>query len=229
MARVPRYLQLARDAAYHVMSRGHNREALLASPDDKRHFLGLLARYRQRFGFRRFYYCLMDTHFHVLLHLDGPRRLSALMAGLLLAYVRYFNRRYGFVGHQWQGRFRSPLVQRRGYWLSWGGYIERNPVEASLVARPWDYRWSSCRHSSLGGGRWLGDTGPGLTGVKPGPRTPAAALAGIRGGRRRARGGDSERGVGSGGRRLPAADGPVLGRPLPRRQGRPRKEPVVKG
>ena len=108
MPRLPRYLQLARDAAYHVTSRGHNREALLAHPDDKRHFLALLARYRQRFGFRLFHYCLLDNHFHLLLHLDDPRRLSALMAGLLLASVRYFNRRYGFVGHLWQGRFRSP-------------------------------------------------------------------------------------------------------------------------
>jgi hypothetical protein len=29
------------------------------------------------------------------------------MAGLLRAYVHYFNRRYGFVGHLWQGRFQA--------------------------------------------------------------------------------------------------------------------------
>jgi hypothetical protein len=43
------------------------------------------------------------------------------MAGLLLAYARYFNGRYGFVGHLWQGRFKSPAVQREHYWLSCGG------------------------------------------------------------------------------------------------------------
>jgi hypothetical protein len=88
MPRLPRSLQLARDAANQVMSRGHHREALRADPDDKRHFLALLARYRQRFGFRLFHYCLVDNHIHLLLHLDHLRRLSALMAGLLLAYVR---------------------------------------------------------------------------------------------------------------------------------------------
>jgi hypothetical protein len=31
----------------------------------------------------------MSNHFHLLLQLDLPRRLSALMAGLLLAYARY--------------------------------------------------------------------------------------------------------------------------------------------
>jgi putative transposase len=83
--------------------------------------------------------------FHLLLHLDDPRRLPALMAGLPIAYVRYCNGRHGFVGHLVQGRFQSPLVQREGYWLSCGRYIERNPLAAGLVAAPWDYPWSSCR------------------------------------------------------------------------------------
>jgi hypothetical protein len=52
MPRVPRWRQLAHDAAYHVMSRGHNREALFADPDDTRYFLSLLDRYQQRSGFR---------------------------------------------------------------------------------------------------------------------------------------------------------------------------------
>jgi hypothetical protein len=39
-------MQLAVDAAYHVMSRGHHREAVVATEDDARYFLALLARYR---------------------------------------------------------------------------------------------------------------------------------------------------------------------------------------
>ena len=108
MPRKPRWLQLADQAAYHVMSRGHNRETLFADAEDSRYFLGLLDRYRQRFGFRLYHYCLMTNHLHFLVQLDEPRRLSSLMAGLLLAYVRYYNRRHGFVGHLVQGRFKSP-------------------------------------------------------------------------------------------------------------------------
>jgi hypothetical protein len=44
MPRKPRWMQLSRDAAYHVMARGHNREALFAQPDDCRAFLRLLPR-----------------------------------------------------------------------------------------------------------------------------------------------------------------------------------------
>jgi putative transposase len=67
------------------MTRGHNRSALFADADDCRYFLGLLDRYRRRFGFRLFHYCLMTNHLYLLLQLDDPRRLSALMARLLIA------------------------------------------------------------------------------------------------------------------------------------------------
>jgi putative transposase len=72
------------------------------------------------------------------------------MAGLLRAYVHYFHRRTGFVGHLWQGRFRSPAVGVEQYFLSCARYIERNPVEAGLVVEPWEYAWSSCRAYALG-------------------------------------------------------------------------------
>jgi putative transposase len=67
------------------------------------------------------------------------------MAGLLVAYWHHYRRRYGLVGHLFQGRFKSPAVEADEYLLSCGRYIERNPLEASLVAAPWDYAWSSCR------------------------------------------------------------------------------------
>ena len=73
MPRKPRWLQLADEGAYHVMSRGHNREALFADSNDSCHFLSLLERYRRRHGFHLYHYCLMTNHFHLLLQLDNPR------------------------------------------------------------------------------------------------------------------------------------------------------------
>ena len=92
----------------------------------------------------------MDNHFHLVLRLPDPRRLSALMAGLLLAYWHRYRRRYGLVGHLFQGRFKSPAIEADAYLLSCGRYVERNPVEARLVTLPWDYRWSSARAYALG-------------------------------------------------------------------------------
>jgi putative transposase len=132
------------------MNRGHNREAVFADDDDRRAFLDLVAQYRDRFAFRLFHYCLMTNHFHLLVKLRDPREVSTIMAGLLRAYVHHCHRRHGFVGHRWQGRFKSPALQCREYLLSCGRYIERNPVEAGLVNQPWDYQWSSARAHALG-------------------------------------------------------------------------------
>src|SRR5438552_17140619 len=104
--------------------------------------------YRQRFDVHLYHYCLMDNHFHLLLQLAQPRQLSRLMASMLVAYVRYFQ--YGFVGHVFQGRFKSPAIEADSYLLSCGRYIERNPVEANLVQDAWQYCWSSCRTYALG-------------------------------------------------------------------------------
>jgi REP element-mobilizing transposase RayT len=127
------------------MNRGHNREAVFADADDCRYFLDLLERYKKRFPLRIFHYCLLTNHFHLLVQMPTAQALSACLAGLLRSYVHYFNRRHGFVGHLWQGRFKSPAVEVEAYFLSCARYIERNPVAAGLVTLPWKYEWSSCR------------------------------------------------------------------------------------
>jgi putative transposase len=150
MPRVPRSLQWSEEACFHLMNRGHNREAVFTDDDDRRAFLDLVGRYRDRFSFRLLHYCLMTNHFHLLVKLRDLREVSAIMAGLLRAYVHHCYRRHGFLGHRWQGRFKSPAIQCRDYLLSCGRYIERNPLEAGLVAHPWDYHWSSATVHATG-------------------------------------------------------------------------------
>jgi putative transposase len=65
-------------------------------------------------------------------------------------YVQYFNRRHGRTGTLWEGRFRSCLVEDERYLLICQRYIELNPVRASMVAHPEQYRWSSHQANALG-------------------------------------------------------------------------------
>ena len=147
MSRSPRRQPWTDEACYHVMNRGHNREQIFGDDDDRRHVLLLLARYQKRFGLWLYHDCLMTNHFHLLVQLQRPADLSSWRAGMLRAYVHFFNRRYGFSGHLWQGRFKSPAIQ---YLLSCGRYIERNPLEVGIVIEPWQYAWSSCRAYACG-------------------------------------------------------------------------------
>jgi putative transposase len=85
----------------------------------------------------------MTNHVHLLLtsqQLEGP---SLLMKHLGQGYVQYVNRSYRRSGTLWEGRFRSSIVQERGYLLRCYRYIELNPVRAGMVRHPRDYRWSS--------------------------------------------------------------------------------------
>ena len=67
-------------------------------------------------------------------------------AGIGRRYVRYFNNRHRRTGTLWEGRYRSCLVDSDGYQR----YIELNPVRASMVTVPGDYRWSSYRTNAFG-------------------------------------------------------------------------------
>ena len=84
MTRVLRRQQLGQAVCFHVMNRGHNRETVFLDDIDRRAFLDLVDRYRERFEFQLFHYSLMTNHFHLLLRLEEPQSLSAMLAGLLL-------------------------------------------------------------------------------------------------------------------------------------------------
>jgi putative transposase len=149
------------------------------------------------------------------------------MAGLLRAYVHHCHRRHGFVGHRWQGRFKSPAVQRRGYLLSCGRYIERNPLEAGMVAESWQYPWSSARAYALGEADPLLADNPEYLGLaeSPGRRQQLwrEFLLADDPREEAVRCGDWAVGDGDFRRRVLVAQG----RPAPRRRGRPRKAGVV--
>jgi hypothetical protein len=72
-------------------------------------------------------------------------QLSRFMRHLNGVFTQKFNRRYGLVGHLFQGRFKAILVDQTSYLLTLCRYVERNPVAAGLVPAPLDWPWSSAR------------------------------------------------------------------------------------
>jgi len=76
--------------------------------------------------------------------------LPKIMMRLTLAYSSFFNKKYRGVGHVWQGRYKSSLVDKEDYFIWCGLYVELNPVRAGLVARPENWRWSSYNFHAFG-------------------------------------------------------------------------------
>ncbi len=130
-------------AIYHVALRGNNREAVFADNEDRLKYLSLLARSKKQHQFLLFAYVLMSNHVHLLIQPSIKATISTIMQGLTIAYTRHFNKRHERVGHIFQGRFFSRLVQTDADLLCVSRYIHLNPVKAEMVRHLLDYHWSS--------------------------------------------------------------------------------------
>ncbi len=156
MARKPRIYFPG--AFYHVITRGNRRQGIFLDEKDFKQFLDYLSDCKSRFHFRFYAYALMRNHLHLLIEVEDTS-LSRIMQSLLFGYSRYFNRRYGEVGHLFQGRYRAILCDKDAYLLELVRYIHLNPVRAKVVKGPEDYAWTS-HLSYLGrGGEPLIDEG----------------------------------------------------------------------
>ncbi len=142
---------------YHAMNRGNNRADVFAGDGDHEALHESLRVAKGRYPFALFGYCLMSNHFHLLLKPGSGQSISRILQSLSVAHTWRYHKRHRTSGHVWQGRFKSPVIQDDDHLLVVLRYIEANPVRASLVADPRDYRWSSYGQHGLG----LVDTLPG--------------------------------------------------------------------
>ena len=129
---------------YHVYARGNSRRSIYLDDRDRLKFLEYMGRVSNLFGFIFHSYCLMGNHYHLLLE-TPEANLSLGMHWLDSCYAGYFNCVHEHVGHVFQGRFQSIVVQRETYLLELCRYIVLNPVRAGLASDPGGYYWSSFR------------------------------------------------------------------------------------
>lgn len=142
---MPRSLRIEYPGAlYHVLSRGVEGSVIVRDNQDRRKRLQLLQQAVERWGWQLHAFVLMRNHDH--LFVETPEsNLSVGMQAFNGQYAAYFNRRYKRSGHLFQGRFKSHIIEKEGYFLAVSRYIHLNPVRAGLVELPEQYPWSSYR------------------------------------------------------------------------------------
>lgn len=140
---MPRPLRLlAPEVLYHVVGQATGTDRLFVSAVDYRHFLSLLERVALRFRWRCFSYCLIGTHYHLMVETPEPS-LARGMHRLNGMYAQAFNRRHGRSGHLFGDRYYSIQVEGEGHGLELVRYIALNPVRAGLCPSPERWPWSS--------------------------------------------------------------------------------------
>jgi REP element-mobilizing transposase RayT len=126
---------------YHVTARGVARCPIFHDDSDRRRFLERLRRIAGELEWTCFSYCLMTTHYHLLVG-GNLEQLSKGMQRLHGPYAQQFNARYARVGHLFQERFHAQVVRDELHFTRAYEYIWNNPVAAGMCSTAADWPWS---------------------------------------------------------------------------------------
>ena len=122
------------------MSRGVGGIAIFMDDTDRQRFSILLPRISSAFEWRCHAYCLMTTHYHLLIE-SQLTDLSRGMACLNSTHARAFNNRHERFGHLFSERFTSYVIESEEHYERAIRYILENPAKAGLCpdARAWPW------------------------------------------------------------------------------------------
>jgi putative transposase len=132
---------------YHVTLRSAGPVAMFVDDVDRYDFCGRVSRTIDKLGWICRAFCLMSTHYHLLLDVEA-NSLQVGMHRINGQYAQEFNKRHGRSGHLCGERYNAEPVTTDAHMLGAFRYILRNPVRAGLCTTPADWTWSSYRGSA---------------------------------------------------------------------------------
>jgi REP-associated tyrosine transposase len=127
---------------YHVTMQATSDWPFFYDADDYIRFLRILEYVIERTGWKLHAYCLMTTHYHLVLTTPEPN-LARGMHVLNGLYATTFNDRHGRKGHLKAARYGSKLIETEEYALEVSRYVPLNPVRAGITTVPERWPWSS--------------------------------------------------------------------------------------
>ncbi|MBN8655380.1 MAG: transposase [Anaerolineae bacterium] len=160
------------DQYYHFYNRGNNRQVVFMERENYVYFLKGIKRYL-RGRVEVIAYCLMPTHYHLLVKVVGvnqtsevfktsevstpgvSKQVSLAMQKFLISYTKAINKRFDRTGALFQGQFQAKPVTTYKHLLTLCAYIHANPVKDGLAASPemWDFsnylEWLGLRNGTL--------------------------------------------------------------------------------
>jgi len=129
---------------YHIMLRSINKQIIFIDREDHLRYLDTLLRFKTKSGYKLYGYCLMGNHIHLLIQ-ECEEDIAQVMKRIGVSYVYWYNKKYNRVGHLFQDRYKSEIVEDDSYLLAVLRYIHQNPVIAKIVKEINEYQWSSYR------------------------------------------------------------------------------------
>jgi REP element-mobilizing transposase RayT len=146
------------ECTYHILNRANGAEPIFREEENYNFFLEKLKHYILPISEVQAY-CLMPNHFHLLvrlkpedkavasLDLAGFQNLQGLpsrqFSNTLNSYAKAFNKRFDRKGSLFMRNMKRKKVTDEKYLIKLIHYIHYNPVEARLVEKAKDWKFSS--------------------------------------------------------------------------------------
>ena len=130
---------------YHVLNRSNAKMPIFKKEADYEAFERVLEEAVERSETRLLAYCVLRTHWHLVVWPREDGELSRFTGWLTLTHTQrwHAHRHSTGTGHVYQGRFKSFPVQEDEHFYAVCRYVERNALRANLVTRAEDWRWNS--------------------------------------------------------------------------------------
>lgn len=127
---------------YHIFNRGIDQRPILKDPQSKYFFLKCIRKSLSKYTADIYAYCLMDNHFHLLIHGDLSeiaKFMRDIEGRFGIAYNSYHKRQ----GRVFQNVYKSRAVNNKRYLLGVLRYIHKNPENAGMNVSIYSYPFAS--------------------------------------------------------------------------------------
>lgn len=127
---------------HHITHRGNYQQVVFEEDEDYIFYSQLVKKYFPKYGLEILTYALMPNHVHFIIIPQEKDSLAKAFNITQMVYAQYVNEKKSTTGHLWSGRFYSCVLDPAHLYRA-VRYVERNPVRAGLVKKPWEWPWSS--------------------------------------------------------------------------------------
>ena len=141
---------------FHVLNRGVAAMQVFEKAGDYEAFERVLKETLEEAPMRVCAYCLMPSHWHILLWPERDGDLARFMQRLTITHVRRWqeNRHYVGLGHVYQGRYKSFPVEEDEHFLAVARYVTTQRAAGQLGSARGRVCWRRPGSNRFGGHEW---------------------------------------------------------------------------
>jgi putative transposase len=104
---------------------------------------------KDKFRFTLTNFCIMPTHFHLLIKPAEGTDLSVIMQWVKINSAKYWNKIHGSIDHLWGSRFFARAIIDTLEYEHIMNYIDQNAVVVGLAPTPADWKASGAYYKAL--------------------------------------------------------------------------------